>query len=308
VADDLTRRLARLACEGMQGISEDFADALDRPPTAAEWCELLAYGIQSSREDILEDAEPKDVVALRPKLRGADGDSEETALDELDDGVWSDANGLVTDLAHAYRGESGANPSLKALGDVLVEAFHTCGDEILSGARGEDVVALEPEVRRQTAHAPKPGDVVAIPAPDGDGRHFTAVVVARNEFGTAYGVFKGTRGAEPVSSSSPPDVVRHPIYSGDEPVKNGTWPIVGHDEGLLELFPREPEIFVGEALMPDVEQAVGPHGSAETPSGERRDISEEEAEEVGLTDGSYSEFHPPEALPEYLANREAQRS
>jgi hypothetical protein len=67
-------------------------------------------------------------------------------------------------------------------------------------------------------------------------------------------------------------------------------------------------VFRDAALMPDVEPETGPFGSAETPSGERRDLTEEEAEEIGLTDGSYSEFQPPEVVPEYLAQRQGRGS
>lgn len=301
MSDDLTQRLAQMAREELREIAEDFDEAIGRKPAPQELGELLTYGIQSSREDLLEDVRPSAVAALRPKLSGGDQEHD-SAVGELDDGPFSQANALVTDIARAYRGETGSLPKLQTLAAIILEALRGAGTDVFSGATGDDVVAIEPELREITGGAASPGDIVAIPAPGG--RYFTAVVVTRNQSGTAYGLFDGTRGAVPVSSSSPPQVVRHPIYSGDEMVQNGTWPVVGHDDALLEFFPDEPEVFYDAPLMADVEPDIGPHGSAETPSGERRDLTEDEAEEVGLTDGSYSEFHPPETVSEYLASRQ----
>ena len=313
MSGDLTERLAGLACEGLRELADDFAEAVGRKPTPVELCDLIAYGVQSSREQLFDDVPTNAAVtALRPKLRGGDGNgdgdgnsSPSTAVEELDDNVFSQANGLVTDLGRAYHGETGERPKLQALCDVLVEALHRCGADVISGAQPEDIVGIEPELREAAGGSARPGDIVAIPAPGGD--YFTAVVVTRNQAGTAYGVFRGTRGAEPVSASDRPEVIPHPIYSGDELVNDGSWPIVGHDEGLLELFPEEPEVFRGAPLMPDVEPEAGEFGSAETPSGQRRDLTEEEAEEIGLTDGTYSEFQPPEVVPEYLAQRQGRR-
>ena len=309
MTDEVLGRLARVAADDLREIAEDVADAMGRQPTSSELCELLAYGLRSSRDQLLEDADAGAIEMLRPKLARGAGDAgaaepQDSAIDEVDDGPYSEANALVTSLAQAYRGETGALPALETLCELLAEALRHCADA-LSDVEADDIAGVEADVRAQT-RGPRRGDVVAIPAPGGG--YFTAVVVARNQYGTAYGLFCGVRGKEPISASSPPPVVRHPIYSGDELVKNGTWPIVGRDEGLLELFPDDPEVFYDVPLMPDIEPETGPHGSAETPSGARRDLDEEEAHEVGLTDGTYSEFHPAETVADYIANRHGESS
>lgn len=305
MTDDPIQRLAQMAADDLREIAEDFADAVGRNPTSHELCELLAYGLQSSRTKLLDDVESSSIATLRPRLADGAAEPHDSAVDELDDGPFSNANALVTMLAQAYRGETGTLPTLDELCELIAEALRRSRD-VLSDVDAGDIAGVEAD-RRSNAGAStdgaesRPGDIVAIPAPGGG--HFTAVVVARNQLGTAYGLFRGVRDEEPVSASSPPEVVRHPIYSGDELVKDGTWPVVGHDEGLLELFPREPEVFYGEPLMPDIEPDTGPHGSAETPAGERRDLDEEEADEAGLTDGSYREFHPAETVADYIADR-----
>lgn len=301
--EDLNERLARLACEGLVEISEDFADEIGRAPTVSELCELLTYGIQSSREELLADVAPRDVHALEPRLRNGSGADEASNTDDLNDNIFSLANVLWTDLAHAYRGEVGTRPTLDALTRAIVEGLHVCGREVLSDVELDQVVAIEPKTAAagKPSRAPRLGDVLAIPA--GAGKFYIAVVVAQNDFGTALGVFKGTGPAEPPSSSSPQPPLKYPVYSDDEFIRKGTWRIVGHDEGLLKLFPREPAVFHEEQLVPEYQPEMGPHGAAELPSGEWRDLTAEQAEEIGIRDGSYSQFVLPEELAEYLAQQ-----
>ncbi|GCE44094.1 hypothetical protein Rhow_008392 [Rhodococcus wratislaviensis] len=138
------------------------------------------------------------------------------------------------------------------------------------------------------------GDILAIPA--ADGAFFLAAVVARNNFGTALGLFDGTYPAKPVSASQHPPVVPVPVYVDDEAVVSGRWPIIGHDDGLRELFPTDPEIFhPPRADRP----ALGPYGAGETVDGHLRQLSEEEAREAGLFDPDFTQGY----LWEYLEDR-----
>ncbi len=78
--------------------------------------------------------------------------------------------------------------------------------------------------------------MVAIPAEKG--RYFFTLVLTRNQFGVAYGLFHGRHPLRmPVKGTR---TERH-FYSSDELVTAGRWRIVGHDERLLSLFPSEPE-------------------------------------------------------------------
>jgi len=54
---------------------------------------------------------------------------------------------------------------------------------------------------------------------------------------------------------SHPPIFKYPLYSGMEFINNGRWKIIGHDEGLLSLFPSNPEIFY-EIMSVDRETSV----------------------------------------------------
>jgi len=304
--DKLPRRLAIMACESLKEIAGDFRDELERAPTIGELCEILTYGIQSSREELLDGVRVRDVVSLKPKFAqdsaqaGHKRKTRTSAVDGLNDNLFVLANGLWADLANAYKGESGTRPDVKTLCDVIVESLHLCKDNLLSDIRPKDLLAIEAKLQKPPKAAARIGDIVAIP--EGDDRYFITVVVARNDFGTAFGVLKGTWPAAPVPASPYPPVIRYPIYSGEKLVEKGLWPIVGHDEALLALFPPQPEVFHRETAGGGSD-AVGAFGAAESPSGQWRNLTREEAEEVGLLDDTYSQFYLPEHLGEYLNER-----
>jgi hypothetical protein len=89
------------------------------------------------------------------------------------------------------------------------------------------------------------------------------------------------------------------VYSDDDFISSGRWQIIGHDEALVALFP-EPEIYHRPQPAISGVPPVGPHGSAETASGRLRDIDREEAEDVGLLDGTHHQVYPPEILEKSL--------
>ena len=133
------------------------------------------------------------------------------------------------------------------------------------------LTGFEPGMRlaatgRPVRQRPKIGDVVAIPAsPSG---HFHASIVARNRFGTAFGLVHGRR-AE-VTLPGPDDVVDpYPVYSDEKLIQEGTWRVVGRSTELLRRFPAEPEIF-------------HLNGIAESPQGTVRALSDQEEAQVGV--------------------------
>lgn len=139
------------------------------------------------------------------------------------------------------------------------------------------------------------GDVVAVPV--GPGRYRHAIVVAKNNFGTALGILDGPGPLHPTAPLR--SAALKPVFVGEESIANGSWPIVGHDEKLLELFDRDPEIFHrNNPNLPD--PAIGPFGSGETALGRMRELSEAEATEIGLLDGSYHQFLMPQEFEGFL--------
>jgi hypothetical protein len=131
------------------------------------------------------------------------------------------------------------------------------------------------------------GDLLAIPARDG--RYFVAVVVDRNSFGTALGLFTraaGRAALPTVPAADPPHLQPRPVYTGEDEVQAGRWTVIGHDEDLPRLF-HAPEIYHRPADIPGLDMDLGQFGSAETPDHRLRQLTEAEADEVGLRDGTY---------------------
>jgi hypothetical protein len=152
-------------------------------------------------------------------------------------------------------------------------------------------------VSKQKKITPRIGDIVAIPA--GNDEYFFALVLAKNDFGAAYGLFEGTSRLKPVSKNSHPAVNPRPVYSADDLIESDRWKIIGRDEGLLSLFPEEPEIYHRQrADRPN--PLLGPYGAGETASGKLRPLTREEAEEIGLLSDEYRQSYLPDTLEKYL--------
>jgi hypothetical protein len=162
-----------------------------------------------------------------------------------------------------------------------------------------DIVSLETEAPKKAVRVRR-GDVVAIPRKSGG--YTLAVVVARNRFGTALGPLRGSFPFPRVASESRYDASARPTYTDEVAIRNGTWSIVDHVEALLSLFPDEPGIYHAPDLQwPGIQ--IGEFGSAESPSGSLREISEQEAEEVGLLNGAYRQTCPSDYLQQLLDGR-----
>lgn len=171
--------------------------------------------------------------------------------------------------------------------DVLQHSdvrFKELGSEQLNG------LAIEKVKRRKRAER---GEVVAIPRRDG--KYQLAIVVDRNRFGLALGilgVFAFPRLPTGLDTSSK----YLTIYTDEESIKAGAWPILGRNEYLLSFFPSEPEIYhAPDPLWGDLD--LGEYGAAETSSGSLRHITRREAEDVGLLNGTYQQIYASEELP-----------
>lgn len=307
MSQDRDDRCAAFAAAELAELAADFADESGRQPSSAELCEVLTWGLRSCRDDVLSDANPSNMQELAPRLRkGAQkrpawsepDASAGSAVDALNDQAFGAATTLLTDLSRLWKSESGAAPALDELCRVLTLGLQRSPADLLADVAPADIAAIVPRLARKGKVSTRPGDIVAIPTQAG--QHLFAVVVAKNSLGTAYGFFKGAGPLRPIAAQSHPPVFPYPIYTGDQLVAQGKWPIIGHDEGLLALFPPEPEIYHSEQLLDDG-PPVGPFGSAETPSGAWRDVSEDEARAVGLTSGQYSQVVLPDYIETYVA-------
>lgn len=281
-----TPDLVETTAAGLRALCAELAEALGRKPNIAELFDLLTAGLQSADPALLADVRPDAVAALTPALeRGAKARPLGDAMKDVGDGPYSAAASFVARAARAHRDATGAPPTLDALRDLLRRALHASPDDLLGDVAPSRVTGVRAKAPKRSKVAAQVGDVVEIPAAGG-GVHRT-VVLARNQFGVAYGPLRGN---EPAG---------RPVFSDDALVGSGRWKIVGHDESLVARFPGEPEIYHRPMNMPGL-PVTEPHGAAETASGALRLLSREEAEAVGLTSGAYRQAHNGAALEQYL--------
>jgi len=261
----------------------EFAEIFGEPPTLAEFLEIIGWAIPTASESLADGfAEPMRFTAtVGTKPYAGDPPSR---VGDLDDHLFEDARSALLDLVRRRHALSGEPVTPERFAAALLDILHT-GRITLSDVNGTDVRKLVPEKKR--AAKPKVGDVVAIPAREGGNR--VGVVVAQNRFGMAIGLFDGTTPR------------RHPVYTDDGLIKNGTWQITGHDESLLEPFPRDPAIYHQPNAWPGID--TGEHGAAETADGTMRKIDPDEARAVGLADGSYRQVYPAAYLQKVLDDR-----
>lgn len=258
----------------VRDLLSELAEQLGRAATVPEVAELLHRSLPVDDPRVDAERAPARLVAKagRREIRG-----DTAAIDELPDATFVAASDLFGTLI----GDAGA-VRLPALADALTEELRHAPGDLVTGF-GDDVrlVLTGPRASRRA----RPGDVVAIPS--GPGYHL-AVVITRNRFGTAYGIFRH-RSPQARMPEAGAEVRPFPIYSDDQSVRSGRWRIVGSAPDLLGLFPDDPEIY-------------HMNGIAETASGTIRPVPDEEEAAVGLTDDSYRQGYLSEHLEEELTS------
>lgn len=145
-----------------------------------------------------------------------------------------------------------------------------------------------------------PGDIVAIPRMMGG--YYFIVHIASNQFGEAFGLLGGHSDVPELPSDWAPVPIKYPTYSGNAFVANGRWKRVGHRDDLLGLFPKSPPIYHSKSdnILND---SIGKYGSAETASGELRDLTESDADEIGVLARKYRQIMLEEEFEGYLQSR-----
>jgi hypothetical protein len=158
-------------------------------------------------------------------------------------------------------------------------------------------ISYEATAMIKSRNALTPGTVFGIPRKNGG--YYCVIYIASNQFGEAFGLFSGSVQESYLPSSWVPLPILRPVYSGKHLITTGRWVALGKREDLLKLFPEAPEIF--HAKSDNVSNPkIGTYGSAETPDGKLRQLSQTEADEVGLTNGSYRHVRLEEAFEQFL--------
>jgi hypothetical protein len=290
-ADALAKAASRL-----EGVSADFADLIGRPPTLGELLEVLGWAIPANND--AADATFAPPMTFKANLKGNRryASAEESRVGELNDSIFSDATDHLIALIEDLDAATGAPVSPQLFASAILQVLRT-GQITLADVSGGDVRKLA--VNGPTRNPkPKVGDVVAIPAQRG-GYHL-AVVVARNRFGTALGLFYGTSPLPRLGPAARRAPRPHPVHTNDRLIVTGVWRVVDHDETLLSLFPAEPEIYHKPGQWSDIGIDTGEFGAAETADGTIRLIGPDEAREVGLLDGTYRQVETADFLQRRL--------
>jgi hypothetical protein len=291
----------RLASEGLNVISENFAVEIERRPIILELMEILTWGLKSCHDDVILDVHPANIIELKPKFKSGikpnnlHFNEKESAIYDLNDNVFGLATSFFSDLSKVIINDTGKSPTLNDLCDLLVKGLNECTDDILTDISPIHIVGIKTKILKRQKISTKIGDIIAIPARNKE--YFIAIVVAKNRFGTAYGFFEGTSPLRKFSKSSHLIPKRYPIYTSDDLVASERWKKIDHVEDLLALFPTEPEIY-HEPQIIEGGPEIGPYGSGETASGRLRNLSKEEAEEIGLLSGEYDQIWLAEFLEE----------
>jgi hypothetical protein len=279
--------------DGYAQIAVDFADEVDGPPTLAEFLEVLGWAIPTRSDGL--DATVGEPLRMTATLTGGRRyrPPGRSRVPELNDHVFEDARSHNASLVRAL-----AVPvTPQRFASAVLQILRT-GHVGLADVDGAKLRALKAEAVTRRGIALVPGDVVAIPVESGGFR--LAVFITRNRIGTALGMFEGVTRSGRLEES----VIRRPrglpVYTGENLIRNGTWAVVGHAEDLLDLFPADPEIYHRPRTASGAD--LGEHGAAETASGQLRMLDADEAERVGLQDGSYRQTYLAEFLQKVLSD------
>jgi len=206
---------------------------------------------------------------------------------DLSDNSFNLAIDLVCYLCEAVEEDIGRKMTAQEFSDVLAEGLRfspmgTFGD--IDPRQVKNVTIKTGPKLRKVPYSP--GAVFAVPR--SDGRFGFVIHICTNEFGIAFGMFRDI-GEEPRLDEKPN--VREGqkiVYSEDELIHSGRWVHAGRRTDLLELFSDCPEILHEPAE--GEEELARPFGIAESPTGDIRELSKNEAKQAGLLDGFYFQF------------------
>jgi hypothetical protein len=272
-------------------VTSAFAEDLGSEPRLGEFLEILSLSVPSNAAAAEELPSP---LFLKAKLdRGRTyQDPAPSRVGRLNDAAFEEAADALAALAEQVAAATGQPASAEQVAEAVLRDLQTLSFADVSGTSVQSLTVEGPKRRARA----KVGDLVAVPV--GPATYRLAVVVARNGFGTALGLFEGEHRTLRPSIADIGAARYRPVYTDEHLIADGTWPVVAHDESLLSRFSAQPERY----HWPDSAwPGIGPFGSGETPDGKLRNLSEEESREIGLLDGTYQHPRLSEDLQRQLA-------
>jgi len=216
-------------------------------------------------------------------------------LDDLDDHIWIEATNTVVEFGEELERALGRKPTCDEYCLFLTRALQGTHRDLFSDVATASVVELKP-VFAKVPQKILPGTVIGVPSGEGDA--FAVLYLTSNTFGHAFGILKGR--FRHLRTNSRFEASQSHVYSSLRPVREGRWKLLGIRPDLISMFPSDPEIYHRKSGRNLENPSIGPFGSAETANGELRNLSQEEADSVGLSSGEYSQVLTEKQFVAYL--------
>lgn len=268
-------------------VVEAFTDEEESEPTLGELLEILGSSLPTNSPHMGASPFPLVFTAKLAGNRRYKPDASERVAG-LNDNTFTEAAELLAFLVERAAAVTGQESSPTDLANYVLQVLHAANHRF-ADLTSDTVTDLTVKVPKRV---PKPtvGDVVAIPAeePAGTGYHL-AIVLADDRVGLALGLLHGIAPSPQLGATNQYRAQHIPVYVGKHSIVDGTWKTVGHREELLELFPDPPEVYYEARTV--FGETYGEHGGAGTVDGDIRLIGKDEAEAVGLLDGTYRQSY-----------------
>ena len=203
---------------------------------------------------------------------------------ELNDECFVLSNAFFAEVSDTFNSEVGERPTMEEMCEILAWGLRTSGANIVSDVEVSRVKTVICKLAPERLGKLVPGDLLAVPGPDG--KNYLAVFIIENRFGHAFGYFRGLWPARPVGEHVELIPMGRPIYTSILAVRDEGWRVVGKRDDLLKHFDADPEIFHAKSNHQH-NNAIGEFGAAENAACRLRQLDRDEAQRMGLFDGSY---------------------
>jgi len=276
----------------LRDLTDEFRqEEEDTYPTLEELLEIIGLSVPTS-DSLAELLIP---IRFQASIDGRPYNAKrESRVGGLNDAVFVTAAALLTVIGDDII-RAGSSVSTETICEYLLVVIKQAGI-LLDDVRSADISYLGAAGPKRGVRA-KIGDVVAIPSSKGN--YYFASILIKNREGTGLGLWREKRRVPVLDASLTPSASRI-VFTDEVAIRNGTWPVVGHSDVARALFPDDPETYFFPGEQYPGAPRIGEFGSAEQSDGTLRDVSREEAERVGLLDGSYKQSYISDCLPDVL--------
>jgi hypothetical protein len=280
-------------------IIDEFQEMKGRKPKINELLSILLIEIQSLSNDLYEDISSSNITHLYAITEKDHCSSKNpfhlsNELSNLGDGVFSASANFLVEISRLIQKNMGQNPTLNDFCLILIRSLNDYDSSIFYGYS-----QIKAKYKKIT---PSRGDIISIPLDSASSEHsffYMLVLIEKNQFGFAFGLFSGIFKHIDIHQIHHLKIKKYPIYSGTRFISNRKWAIIGNNPKALSLFPNHPEIFHYKIYNQDDEN-IGFFGSGESPNGTLRDLTEQEAIEIGLFSERYESTYLEEELKQAL--------